>query len=226
MPWLKRGNNAYFYQFKTVRGKEVSQYLGHGPAAKAASHAIESRKAQRARLAALRLRDQTLDRQFDLLCNTIHAEISASLVPKGYRRYRTQWVIVGRGRKIPLATDTIAASDSFDSTRNRISDLAEEIHTAVLARLDPAFAKRLQLEIAELRQDLNAESPSSLKKLMIDQVLTAHAINMVSMLEEGLVPLEDAFVGERQYYMRRLNRTNLRLCRSVACMMGLRRLKE
>ena len=132
MPWLKRGTNSYFYESKTVRGNEVSIYLGRGPAAQASSDAIETRKAQRAKLAFLRQRDQNLDLQFDLLSQTVHNEVASVLEPRGYHRYRTQWVIVGKGLKKP---DQVSDGPTSEPALKPISSLATSICDQVIHRL-------------------------------------------------------------------------------------------
>ena len=224
MPWLKRGTNSYFYESKTVRGNEVSNYLGRGPAAQASSDAIETRKAQRAKLAFLRQRDQNLDLQFDLLSQMVHNEVAAVLEPKGYHRYRTQWVIVGKGLKKPVHT---SGDPTPALATEPISSLATSLCDQVLDRLadEPQMAAKLRQELDQLRSDLTTDA-GNLEKLLIEQVLVAHAINMVAMWDESQVSAEELYAAERYYWTHRVNRTTLRLCRSVAGLMGLRKLKE
>ena len=221
MGWIKSGNHRYYYHAVRAGGKDVVKYWGRGTEALQVAAEVELRKAQRAKVAGLRRRDRALDQEWDMFVSLVYDAIAADLVPKGYRPYGTQWAIVGRGRKSPVQVSDVCDTGPADQV---ISAFATSLCDQVIARLEgePEMAARLRRELDELRSSFQVNA-GSLEKLMIEQVVVAHAVNMASMWEDSLVPADDLYIAERRYQLRRVNRTNLRLCRSVAGLIGLRK---
>ena len=225
MPWLKRGEHSYFYQSKTVRGKEVTTYLGRGATAQEASRVIESRKELWAKLAVLRRQHQLDDILFQALSDRIHTEISAVLCPKGFHRHRTKWLIKGKGQKAPQKSPTtinIIQAETLEQVRLLAIDLCNSAADSL--KEDPDQANLLQSEIQSLRTNLISQNQDSLLQMMNEQVLSAHTINLVTMAQQEGVPDDDLSNSLTDYWELRMRKTHFRLCCSVAILTGLKRI--
>jgi hypothetical protein len=96
MSWEKRGNRRYYYRARSVGGKVVKQYVGHGPEAEKAAREDAQKRAEReARLEARR----ESRRQYEAVQVTLAAVfadcdnlIRAALVQAGFHQHtRGEW---------------------------------------------------------------------------------------------------------------------------------------
>ena len=104
--------------------------------------------------------------------------------------------------------------------------LADEIQTQAIKALslEPEVMKRFSNELVQLRKDLKFRYSPPLEKLMIEQVLAAHAQSMVALYKLETFPINVEVKNDRRYLEERANGTHMRLCRSIAVLAGLRRM--
>jgi hypothetical protein len=91
MSWEQRNSRRYYYRKRRHAGRVVSEYLGAGPLAEAAStlDALE----QQLRRAARRQREahRALDTQVNHACDLTHALTSAALLLAAHHTHKGQW---------------------------------------------------------------------------------------------------------------------------------------
>jgi hypothetical protein len=91
MTWEHRKHSPYYYRKRRCGRKVVSEYVGAGQLAEAAS-ALAARE-QQLRCAARQQRaaHRALDAQVDHACDLIHALASAALLLAGHHTHKGQW---------------------------------------------------------------------------------------------------------------------------------------
>ena len=91
MSWEQRKNRRYFYRKRRCGRQVVSEYVGSGQLAQAAS-ALDTLE-QQLRCAARQQRaaHRALDAQVDHACDLIHALASAALLLAGHHTHKGQW---------------------------------------------------------------------------------------------------------------------------------------
>jgi len=95
MGWEDRRGKKYYYRKRRIGGRVVSQYLGAGPAAEAASALDElTRQAQEEKRDLFRQereRQRAIDQEVDRVCLLTRHLIYAALLLNGYHMHRGEW---------------------------------------------------------------------------------------------------------------------------------------
>ena len=103
---------------------------------------------------------------------------------------------------------------------------AEGIRAEVLngLSLEPEVVQKLAKEGTDLRRELNYRKSPPLEKLMIEQVVVAHAQNMVALHNLETIPINADIPFQKRYLEGRVTATQSRLIKAVCILAGLRRI--
>lgn len=101
MGWEKRGNGVYYYR-KKRNGKHVrSEYYGTGMSAYLISELDKEEKMERQynneKLKKHKGEVEKMNREVDLLTNTVNGFLHATLLTSGYHEHKGQWRKIRNG---------------------------------------------------------------------------------------------------------------------------------